>query len=61
MFSSELNMVVAQNCRGYHPRYSYYPVGVGTASESCANCANFIRQKCVKDLRKDLINKIQLN
>lgn len=61
MVSSEIKMRVAQNCHGYHPRYLYSSMSLGSSSQSCSNCANYVRGKCRKDLFDEISNAIRLN
>jgi len=61
VISSELKMRVAQNCPGYHPRYIFSSMSMGTSSESCNNCVNFVRGKCSKNLFDDIKETIRIN
>ena len=47
----ELKMVVAENCEGYEPIASVFVSDVGSnITDSCENCKNFEKGKCVKNL-----------
>jgi hypothetical protein len=61
MVSEELKMTVAQNCSGYRPRSVYLSMSMGTLSESCNNCANFINGKCAKGLFNEIEREITTN
>jgi hypothetical protein len=61
MISSEMKSIVAQNCPGYEPRYALSMMSMGMLSESCDNCANFVRGHCVKDLLDEIKEKIERN
>ncbi|MFA6941335.1 MAG: hypothetical protein WCQ54_10200 [Clostridiaceae bacterium] len=61
MVSEELKMTVAQNCSGYRPRSVFLSMSMGTLSESCNNCANFIHGKCAKGLFTEIEREITHN
>ncbi len=61
MVSSELKMIVAQNCQGYNPRSAYSMSLMGSLSESCSNCSNYVRGKCVKNLFDNIAGDIRMN
>ncbi|MCY6372785.1 hypothetical protein [Clostridium ganghwense] len=61
MISNETKMVVAQNCLGYQPRYAITMFSMGTLSESCSNCQNFVSGKCTKGLFDEVMQIINRN
>jgi len=61
MVSSEIKMMVAQNCHGYIPRSVSFMEIFGNLSESCSNCSNYIRGNCVKGLFDDIRDTIKIN
>lgn len=61
MVSSELKMMVAQNCSGYNPRLALFIESIGNLSESCSNCSNYIRGRCVKGLFDDIRDMVKIN
>lgn len=61
MASEIEKMTVAQNCSGYDPRNAGVMSSMGSLSESCSNCANFVRGKCVKNLYDDISNTLKIN
>ena len=61
MVSSELKMMVAQNCASYSPRSAQGMASIGNLSESCSNCSNYIRGRCVKGLFENIIDTIKIN
>ena len=61
MVSEELKMTVAQNCSGYRPRNTIISMSMGTLSESCNNCANFIHGKCSKGLFTEIERELTYN
>jgi hypothetical protein len=61
MISSELKMMVAQNCSGYKPISLVSMTSLGNLSESCSNCANYIRGRCIKDLFEEIRDTIRIN
>lgn len=61
MISNELKMRVAQNCPGYVSRNNGFLSSMTQLSESCDNCKNFIRGKCVKGLFDEVKEKIRQN
>lgn len=61
MVSEMEKMAVAQNCRGYEPRNAAVMSSMGNLSESCSNCSNYVRGKCIKDLFDDIRNTLRFN
>jgi len=61
MVSSELKMMVAQNCFDYDTRSAVAMASLGNLSESCSNCSNYIRGRCVKGLFEDILDTIKIN
>ena len=61
MVSSELKMMVAQNCSYYNRRYALSMESLGNLSESCSNCSNYVRGRCVKDLFDDIRDMVKIN
>lgn len=61
MVSNELKMRIAQNCSGYESRNSGFLSSMTQLSESCDNCKNFVRGKCVKDLFDEVREEIRQN
>lgn len=61
MVSNELKMVVAKNCSGYEPKHAVTMLSMGTLSESCNNCKNFIKGKCNKGLFDEIKESITRN
>lgn len=61
MVSGEVKMRVAQNCHGYRPRYLFSSMSLGSSSQSCSNCVNYVRGKCTKDLFDGIRAAIRVN
>ncbi|WMJ80030.1 hypothetical protein RBU49_14410 [Clostridium sp. MB40-C1] len=61
MISKEFKMVVAQNCLDYDAKYAITMFSMGTLSESCNNCKNFINGECSKGLFDEIIQIISRN
>lgn len=61
MVSSELKMMVAQNCSGYSSRLALFMESIGNLSGSCSNCSNYIRGRCVKGLFDDIRDMVKIN
>jgi hypothetical protein len=61
MISAELKSVIGQNCPGYDARYGITIMNSGVFSESCNNCSNYVRGKCIKDLLDEMRNKVCRN
>ncbi|KEI04747.1 hypothetical protein IRP63_00255 [Clostridium botulinum] len=61
MISSSMKMVVAQNCIGYDPKYTIALLSMVSSSESCSNCKNFIKGKCIKGLFDEVMDIISKN
>ncbi|MFD3155302.1 hypothetical protein ACFIJ5_00075 [Haloimpatiens sp. FM7330] len=61
MVSNELKMRVAQNCSGYRSRNVSFMSSMTELAESCNNCANFVRGKCVKNLFDEVREQIREN
>ena len=61
MISSELKMMVAQNCSSYEGKSAIFMSSLGSLSESCSNCSNYIREKCSKNLFDEIKETIQIN
>ena len=60
MISSELKMMVAENCSCYESRVVTM-ASIGGLSESCSNCSNYIRGVCLRGLFKDISDVILIN
>ena len=60
-FSHETKAIVAQNCYGYTSRNPWGLTNLGSISESCDSCSNFINGKCKKDLFEGLVSTITVN
>lgn len=61
MASEMEKMAVAQNCSGYEPRNAAVMSSMGSLSESCNNCSNYIRGKCVKNLFDYVSSTLRFN
>lgn len=61
MASETEKMAVAQNCSGYSPKNSGVMSSMGNLSESCSNCANFIKGKCDKNLFDSINDSLKFN
>ncbi|MCY6485921.1 hypothetical protein OW763_16555 [Clostridium aestuarii] len=61
MVSNEMKMVIAQNCQEYEAKYGISMLSMGTLSESCNNCKNFIKGKCTKGLFDEIMETIRRN
>lgn len=60
MITNNMEMIVAQNCIEYDPKYIISLLSMLSSSESCYNCKNFIDGKCTQGLFnniKDIITK----
>lgn len=61
MVSNEIKSRIAQNCSFYNER-SYYPDKILIQlEESCNNCSNFVRGRCVKDVFDSIYENIRLS
>ena len=61
MVSSEVKMMVAQNCSSYNPRSAQAMASIGNLSGSCGNCCNYVRGRCTKGLFEDIMDTIKIN
>ncbi|WP_373897169.1 hypothetical protein ACER0A_000405 [Haloimpatiens sp. FM7315] len=61
MISNELKARIAQNCPGYTSRNSSFMSSVTELAQSCDNCANYVRGKCVKRLFDSIKEDIRKN
>lgn len=61
MVSSGVKMMVAQNCSRYNPKSALPMSSIGNLSESCSNCSNYIRGRCVKNLFENILDTIKVN
>jgi hypothetical protein len=61
MVSNEMKSTIAQNCPGYEARYALSMLSMGSLSESCNNCSNYVRGQCIKDLLDPMREKIERN
>lgn len=61
MITNEIKMRVAENCPGYQSRSLFSSMSLGTSSESCSNCVNFVRGKCIKNLFDEISETIRVN
>lgn len=61
MVSSETKMRVAQNCPGYDAVYEMVMMSMGSLAQSCDNCSNFVRGRCVKELFDGIRDRIRVN
>jgi len=61
MVSGQVKMIVAQNCPGYQARYGMVMSTMGSLSQSCSNCGNWIRGRCIKDLFDEVRERIRVN
>lgn len=61
MLSQELKNIIAQNCPGYFPKYNIGMESMGTLAQSCTNCSNYVRGKCIKDLYDTIKEQIRIN
>jgi hypothetical protein len=61
MVTNEIKMKVAENCPGYHSRFLFSSMSLGTFSTSCSNCVNFVRGKCTKNLYDGIRETIRVN
>jgi len=61
MIPNEIKMRVAQNCPGYVSRNHYSLMSMLESSESCSNCKNYVRGKCIKDLFDGIYETIRIN
>ncbi len=61
MVSNELKMRIGQNCPGYVSRNTSFMSSSTELAESCNNCANFVRGKCIKDLFDKIREEIRQN
>ncbi|SQC00531.1 putative transmembrane protein [Clostridium tetanomorphum] len=58
----ELKMVVAENCEGYEPIASVFVSDIGSnITDSCENCENFVKGKCIKNLFDPIKERIYRN
>ena len=61
MVSSEIKMMVAQNCSGYTSRSATIVARLGNLSESCSNCSYYVGERCIKGLFQDIRDAIKIN
>jgi hypothetical protein len=61
MILNELKSVIAQNCEEYYPYNTLYKMSAGANRISCANCTNYIGEKCAKDLHDNMKLKLSRN
>lgn len=61
MVSEMEKMEVAQNCSGYEPRNAAVMSSMGSLSESCSNCSNYVKGKCIKNLFDDISSTLRFN
>ncbi|KAJ49780.1 hypothetical protein CTM_21326 [Clostridium tetanomorphum DSM 665] len=55
-------MVVAENCEGYEPIASVFVSDIGSnITDSCENCENFVKGKCIKNLFDPIKERIYRN
>ena len=59
--SHEIKAIVAQNYYGYTSRNPWGLANLGSISESCDSCSNFVRGKCIKGLFDDIAETITIN
>ena len=62
MYKDQLKSIIGENCPGYDARYGSSMISMGGAlSNSCDNCSNFVRGRCIKDLYDYMKNLINTN
>ncbi|MBC8061819.1 MAG: hypothetical protein H7Y18_14290 [Clostridiaceae bacterium] len=59
--SHEIKAIVAQNCYGYTSRNPWGLANLGSISESCDSCSNFVKERCKKDLFNEVATTITIN
>ena len=60
-FSHEIKSMVAENCYGYTSRNPWGLANLGSISESCDSCTNFVKGSCKKKLFDEVANTITIN
>lgn len=58
----ELKMLVAENCPGYEPlAVVFVSASAGNIIDTCDNCKNYVKEKCIVDLFDPIKRKINRN
>ena len=60
-FSHEIKAIVAQNCNEYTSRNPWGLANLGSISESCDSCSNYVKGRCKKDLLEVVASNITIN
>lgn len=61
MLSSETKSIAAQNCDSYIPYNPVMQLSMTDLSQSCSNCSNFIKGKCITGNFSEIMKKIKIN
>ncbi|MEG1257281.1 hypothetical protein [Clostridium sp.] len=61
MISNEIKSRVAQNCSFYNERSYYQDKLLMQLEQSCNNCENFVRGKCIKNVFYDIVDNIRVD
>lgn len=59
--SFELKARVAENCNEYNSRNPWSFSNMGSISQSCDSCSNFVKGQCSKDLFDSIAKAVTIN
>lgn len=61
MILSYEKMLVAENCEEYQAKSYIITSSMSLIAQSCFQCKNYVKDRCVKDLLEEIKEKIKTN